>query len=341
MVASKQLLKDEERAFRETIEGLYPGLLGMFPIEQYVTTLQDKDPHVPYELFPSSIIEDLNQIKVEYGPAASALYHKCSLCRFMQDTLDKLDRDPLPRAIREAYGSWFNRITEDFRTQPDSYYNIDRTLWPLRKDIGICSGRSIPIGGAWVIEKRLLARRAMIRRASRRRRNGTSARMYSSTALRKSLANIMRPLGITNTARHVIRAIRRRLTNHDVCYVIHTIERNILDFSAEQMDLAYRNLASFLEKRSNVWGVYRSSWFLDPAVGDISPGMAFLVQVPLDNGAELHDDGPCPDSGIRKATMMSLERNRLYTSGEYVPRNFFYFWPRDRIIVAFGNDHDM
>ena len=339
MSVSKRLLIDEERALQERIEDLFPGLLGTFPLEPYVSKLQKKDSLLQYEIFSSSIIKKLDLIKVEHGQSALAHYHKISLCRFMRDTLTRLDRDPLPAAIRQAYGLWFDRVTEDFHTQPDSYYDIDRPLWPLRKDIGICSGRSTPIGGAWVIERRLLAHRAMITRARRRRATGNHEEIQGPTAFGKTLAVVLQPLRIYPAAQHVIRATRRSLGKHDMCYVIHTIERNIQGFNAEQMELAYRNLASLLERDTNVWGIYRSSWFLDPAVADISPNMAFLMQVPLDNGAELYDNGPCSRNDILKATLLSSERSRLHASGDYLPRNYFYFWPRARIIEAFGNDH--
>ena len=338
MSAAKQLLIGEERKFEMHIERSFPNLLRKFPTAPHISELQNRDLYLQYEIFSPKLIEKLDLIRAEHGQAALALYHKLSLCRLMADTLAKLDSDQYPNSILKEYGTWFKRITEDFSSQPDSYYNLNGRLWPLRKDIGVCSGRSIPVGGAWVIETRLVARRALIRRAKPLQPEKYAKPTYGFGALRKTLSDILWQTRIYPSDRRVSQAIRRFRGDHDLCFVIHTIERNIQDFNSGQMDLAYRNIASLLEKDRNVWGVYRSSWFLDPALIEISPSMAFLSQIPMSNGAELYYGGLCSADDIRKAVLLSPERSQLYKSGEYVPRNYSYFWPRQRLIDAFGHD---
>lgn len=336
MTVTRHILMDEERTFVGQMENFYPGLLRKFPIAPYVAELQNNNPLFPYDPLSASLIGILDRIKSEFGSESIPLYHKISLCRLMRDFLANSHNDTLPPSVQQLYGLWFERVTQDFRTQPDSYYDIDRPLWPLRKDISVCSGRSIPVGGALVVERKLIARRTLIRRAKQRQlKNNPEATQDFRTA-RTNPVDILTRLRNNPIARGIVQGVRRVLGGYDLCYVIHTVERDIHDFNAEQMNVAYRNIAKLLESDEHVWGVYRISWFLDPAVGDISPDMDFLASVPLNNGAEFHNGGPCSDEDIRKATMLSPDRSRLYESGEYTPSKYFYFWPRKRIIEAFS-----
>jgi hypothetical protein len=106
--------------------------------------------------------------------------------------------------------------------------------------------------------------------------------------------------------------------------------------NAAAMRRAYANVAQLMQHDGQVWGAHRASWFLDPAVSEMSPDLAFLRQDPVDHGAELYDGGPCSADDIRKATMFSPIRTRMYREGKYQPRNYFYFWPRSSVIEAFG-----
>jgi len=306
MAVTQDQLREISQAYEKQIAQSFPGLLDHLPVASYVSQLEQRNPLLQYEQFPPSLLGNLLQMRARHGQNAVALFHKLGLCRLMANALESLEGDTLPETIRQHYRSWFERIVEDFDAQPETYYDLDRPLWPLRKDLGVSSRRSIPIGGAWVIETRSLAKGAMIRQAQAK-----STTRFRSTFL-------------------------RRFSRKDTCYVIHTVERNIREFNAEQMDLAYCNIARLLQRNDSVWGVFRSSWFLDPTLGEISPKMAFLSETPANHGAELYDGGPCSEDDIRKATSMSPERSHLYETGAYVPRNYFYFWPREAVIRAFG-----
>jgi len=335
---NKQVLIENERSFKERAEQLFPGMLRDFPIASYLSKLQVRDPYLHYEDFSPVLIHMLHRIKTDYGQEAVALYHKMGLAQLIISKLDNLDNEKFTPAIRQNYISYFERIIKDFSTQPDSYYDINRPLWPLRKDIGVCSGRSIPVGGAWVIERRFLARRSMISRSRRHELAQPSQVSISFGALRKPLLRVLWKLRLDQTARRVGHSIRRLRADYDLCYVIHTVERNIRDFRPEKMNLAYQNVAKLLENDSHAWGIFRSSWFLDPALNEISPSMGFLLQVPMNNGAVLYSGDSCSAEEIRQATFLSAERNRLYAEGTYLPKVYFYFWSRQQIIEAFGQD---
>jgi hypothetical protein len=333
MSITRQLLAERILALRTEVDRSFPDLLRRVPVGSYVSMLQTMDPYYQYEAFPTAVLRDVAGIRSRYGQQAVALYHKIGLCHLMSNLLGSLDGCQTPAAIQEITMSWLHRIIEDFETQPDSYYDFDRPLWPLRKDIGVCSGRAIPVGGAWVVETRLIARQAMINKANKRGAETAVAR--KSGALMDALSRTLRNLRLAAFIRVIRRLSLRFQGPLDTCYVIHTIERNIRDLGPEQMELAYRNIASLLRTNEQVWGVHRASWFLDPTVGEISPEMAFLREVPVTNGAELYNGGSCSADDTQKATMFSPVRSRLYQEGKYCPASYFYFWPRASLIEAF------
>jgi hypothetical protein len=331
MIVTGRSLQQEEQQFLHDVVGDWPSLLESFPLDSYNAILRKKDLYEHYEGFPEPVINTLSQIKVLYGQAALANYHKISLCRLMRGMLEEINGESLSRPVCESYADWFSRIVGDFRTQPDTYYDIHRPLWPLRKDISVCCGRSMPVGGAWVIAKRWLPRRAMISVAA-----DEIKAEKEDVSLRKVVSGAIRALRVDSVARRIRNSMKRSLGRYDLCYTIHTIERNVNDFNAEKMEQAYRNIAGILKQDDAVWGLFRMSWFLDPMVGKFSPELAWLSGVPLANGAELYDQGPGTDDDLRKATLMSVERSRLYATGDYEPRVYCDFWPRDRVIDAFG-----
>ena len=340
MSVTIEQLEHEKSIFQKRIERSFPDLLHSFPIPRYARRLRRADPYTQYEVFPTAITASLSRIGNQYGREALALYHKISLCMLMIEALQDPGSVKFPAAVRSYRMSWFQRIVEDMSTQPDSYYDIDRPLWPLRKDIGVCSGRSVPVGGAWVAESRYLPRRALIRDVSQRAA-ASERRQFKYSALRKSLRGSSLIQHTRRIARHTGGAVLTWTGRFDCCYVIHTVERNIRDFGSRQMEFAYRSIASLLAENEDVWGVYRSSWFLDPAVAEISSELAFLSRVPVSLGAELYCGGPCSTNDVAKATLFSPERSRLFESGQYVPRNYFYFWERQAVINAFGDEESL
>ena len=332
MFFSRQLLAEKEQDFRAQLNRSNPALLREFPVTSYVTKLTRTDPYYQYEAFPVVILRRAAKIRSRYGQNAVAMYQKISLCRLMSEALERNRIGELPETIQQVAMSWFNRIVDDFEKLPDTYYDFDRPLWPLRKDLGVCSGRAIPIGGAWIVEARLIARQRMIGRAGK---NMDAESRAAQSRWQEALSKLLYRLHLGPAIRATRRMSLRLQGPLDTCYVIHTIERNIQDMNAEQMEIAYQNIASLLRKNAHVWGVYRSSWFLDPAVSEISPELGFFSQVPINHNAELYCAGRCSSDDTQKATMMSLARTRLYEQGKYVPKSYFYFWPRASVIRAF------
>jgi hypothetical protein len=334
----EQMFNIKEREFTDQIQEDFPSLLRDVPLSSYLSELRKRNYYQQYETFSPRLERLIDHIKETYGTGAVASYQKLVLSRLIIDFLNQLGQCNLPLKIRLIYESWFRRIYTDFSTQPDFYYDWENRFWPVRKDIAVCSGRVIPVGGAWLVESRLLPRKFMTTHPQEGGRNTTNRVVLSRNALRMRFVEILGFLGLLDIMKSMVITARVMLHRHDLCYVIHTAERNIEDFNNEQMNLAYQNIVSLLKLNPDIWGVYRESWFLDPALKDISPNMNFLREVPLRNGARLFYGGECSRDEISKATMMSPTRSRLYQEGRYLPKRYFYFWPRERVIAGVFGD---
>jgi hypothetical protein len=324
------LMREQVREFQVKLETFSPTLMREYPIASYLSELRKRDYYSHYEIFSSALNQMLESIMLNHGQDALALFHKLALSRLIIDFISRTDNINLPETLWPFYASWFARINSDFSTQPNFYYDLNKIFWPLRKDLCVCSGRAIPVGGAWVVENRFIPRQKIIKRARRLSKGGrTNDHRGSGWTLPKPA---LRTFAIYKIIRSIFYRAKRLLEDYDLCFVLHTVERDIINFNEEQMNLAYKNIVELLKRDKRVWGVFRSSWFLDPALHKISPHMAYLSSVPQANGAELYCEGPCSGNEIKKATQLSPQRSQMYQQGSYKPQRYFYFWPRQAVI---------
>lgn len=325
--------KDEE--FTAQLQEAYPQLLNDCPLTTYLTDLKNKNHYIQYEKFPARLEDLLHKVKNRYGMGALALYHKTGMCRLAVDILDQPGGRQLPDSIRNLYDEWFKRIYNDFSTQPDFYYDHEKPLWPLRKDLSICSGRAMPVGGAWIVELRRMRLHHLIKNA--RRFDPALGIATAETAAAGGFNAFVGTLtdhsgAATSILKKTVRVMRELTGQYEWLYVIHTVDRNLQDFTHQKMNLAYRNIGDLLKSDRRVRGIFRESWFLDPHLKQISPELSFLWEVPLHNGAALYYAGPCNQEDSEKATRWSPARNQACKDGLYKPSRYFYIWPRDNVI---------
>jgi hypothetical protein len=324
----------KEKEFTAQLLEEAPGLLDEHPFRLFVSELQSHNNLVHPLAFSTEQLQRFSQFKTKYGISAIALYQKVVLSHLIQDFMSKLHEKKLPAAIIALYNLWFERIYEDFATQPDFYYDIENELRPITHDLAICSGRTIPVGGAWFIEQRLLPRMLMTLNTQEYLQNVDQYTNPSRGSLHKPLAKFLKRLGLFTTIMKLF-ASSPKLIGGSWCYIIHTADRNIKDFTQESMELAYKNITALLQIDKSIWGVFRESWFLDPALKEISPNLTFLWETPLRKGARLYHGGPCREWDLKRALLLSPVRNKLYKEGKYIPRTYFYFWPRQKIIESY------
>jgi len=241
----------------------------------------------------------LEQVASQYGAHALALYFKLALCAFISDALERLNSMKLTDEIVRLYHEWFQRVLDDFSTQPDDYY--DHRCPSFGVDVGICSLRDIPIGGAWILETRRVGLRPFW---------GGGVRQFFD----------------------YLQFVILKGRGFGPYYTTHTAPRYLDRFSEQEMNLCYQRIAELMKLHPNVKGYYRRSWFLDPNLEDISPRLGYLRKVPLQNGAKLF--AACStQTEVNYALAASSTRRRLYEQGKYLPTGYALIWPRREFLA--------
>ena len=284
--------------------------------------------------FSSRLVKIFDGIKEEYDAHAVALYHKLALSTFLLDTLNKFNSQNIPERIIALYRKWFERVYRDFSVQHDSYYHDEKESFC--KDLAVCSLKAIPVGGAWVVEPSRVSTKFLLKKVwpyfeEKAHMNFTKNRHRGRKRIREKVVTLLIRLRINKSMAPILMLFLERLKVYRFCYVIHTVGRYLPRFTSEQMNQAYMNIADLLKIHSNICGIYRESWFLDPNLKDISPELSYLWEVPKQNGATLFCIGN-PHKAANKAIVMSPLRKRLYEKGEYSPMNYAYVWPREELL---------
>ncbi|QYU70256.1 hypothetical protein J4558_09120 [Leptolyngbya sp. 15MV] len=75
-----------------------------------------------------------------------------------------------------------------------------------------------------------------------------------------------------------------------------------------------------------------TSWFYDPVVSEISPRLAYLRRVPMENGAVAVSHGTT-QFDIDSATATSPTRRAMYEDGTYLPQCWSILWPRAAMLA--------
>lgn len=346
----------KEHEFLAQLHKSCPQLLQTYPLEFYCSRLKDKVPFRNYETIPEGLSTQLNDIKHNYGSSMLALYHKAGICQLVVEFLHQSGSRQLPTNIDSLYHECFERLYKDFSSMPDAYYDHEKIFSQLRKDLAICSGQAIPVGGAWLVQLKSIRIQDYIQNALRidpnrisdedgppsadyselSRRRGADQDRDERQTLKKMLTAVKKQIGkqdkVNAGFKKMITAARKATGQYNWFYVIHTVERNIQDFTSAKMDLAYRNIAELLKKDHRIWGIFRESWFLDPYLKQISPELSFLWEVPIRNGASLYYGGPYAMEHIQKIILLSPARNQAYREGRYSPARYFFLWPRDNVL---------
>ncbi|MHC4323739.1 MAG: hypothetical protein ACYSUX_05650 [Planctomycetota bacterium] len=281
-------------------------IISRFPLSDYLNAAKSNTGFgkLLYLKRERKIRRTFEQIKSQYGAGALSLYFKLALCRFMSDSLERLNDKKLPDEIVRLYHQWFEWVLEDFSTQPDDYY--DRSCDSFVLDVMICSLRSIPAGGAWIIEARRVGLRPFFA--------GGVKQFFS-----------------------YLYFIIFKARGFSPYFTTHTVARNLRRFNEHEMGLVYPRIAELMKLNPRIKGFYRCSWFLDPNLDRISPKLGYLRKVPLQNGAKLFTAGSTK-TDIKFALAVSPTRRRLYAEGKYLPTGYACIWPRKEFLRFAAKD---
>jgi hypothetical protein len=205
----------------------------------------------------------------------------------------------MPPDVSKLYRHWFARIAKDLRGLPDDSFRLESQEFIV--DVSVCCLRSIPVGGAWVVQRSRVGLGPFV---------GGGVRQF----FRYSFHVFFEAGGISPY------------------WVIHTATRYLPLFRPEEMDRAYMRIAELLDWDPATKGIYRAGWLLDPALEKVSPNLVFLRRGPQENGARFFRSRTV-QADIDWALSRSSLRQRLYKDGSYRPSSHAYIWPKEAVIA--------
>jgi hypothetical protein len=115
-------------------------------------------------------------------------------------------------------------------------------------------------------------------------------------------------------------------------YNTHLDPREMSEFGEAGWTASFCRIAEMLELNPHLCGAAGVSWFYDPAVGEISPELAYLRQNQMKNGGFSLRLGEAPQH-TKNALYASRKRQQLYSEGTYKPAGFLVAWPRQALIA--------
>lgn len=222
------------------------------------------------------------------------------------DTLPAMLRQwDLPASIVEQYLTAAGYMTRSIVADPDAEYGEVRASY-FDRDLRMASGLSVP-AGAQILDLRVWA----------------PPTLYRNQGLKENL--------------RCLSFVKLQLGGLGPLVRIHTDSRNLVDFNEEGWNACYGRIAQLMQSKPDIRGMIGTSWFYDPQLQEVSPKLAYLARVPLDNGAFLRIDGP-GEIHTQRATERSPTRKRLYEEGKYKPVCATLIWPR-KPLIEFARKH--
>jgi hypothetical protein len=286
---------------RREIDSANGSLLKDFPVETYLDLLERYPASAGYQYVSPEVKSYTEHILKQSHPDTLELYHQLALVELI--SRGPVEKQDLPDAIKQLYLKNHVRILDSIasRSEGRGFY-----LYPndkFFKDLAICTGKMIPIGARKLV---------------------TSA-LTPGFVFRQGLAQF---IGGLRFMLFELGGIRPRL------YQMHTDSHDpdaMAEFNPDGWVRSYLNVAELLKSRTEVKGIYGTSWFYDPKIEEISPKLSFVRKTITDNGGMVFYIGPS-EQATRDALNRSPTRNKLYNEGKYVPTNYLIIWSRRRLI---------
>lgn len=278
-------------------------LLKEIPLDAYCGYLKDCPTVCSYK-FINDNAKSLYEKLISRGDNATVeLYHKIVVLHLLIESSTSFKILNYSKDIQEWHWITFKSVLEKIeknRIFRGAYlFPHDR----LYKDLGICTLKLIPVGVRKLHLEKLPLKRFLFKR------------------------------GLYQFVR-VIYCIIFELKGIQPVFHGHLDFRDrqsIAEFSPEGWMRHFKMVADLLKVKTSVKGVMGLAWFYDPNLKQISPELAYLRELVVDNGGKFFFVGT-NEIAIENAIRMSPKRRKLYQCGEYLPTNYLYIWPRKSVI---------
>ena len=272
----------------------YPDLLNLYPVMEYVHTLDSSDPLQGFRYTPPLNHKWSSEIKALGGSSALDNYHRMVLAFLITDFDNRIKGLRVPNSILSLLAVTFQRILAQLENTENNFYSQSNELFC--KDLALCRLKLLPCGSELVD-------------------------IYSG---------VPRNILLRDDLQQLVRCTKfflRKGSGFRPWYESHWDRQLIRSFTPQGYDLCYLRIAEMLELNPAIKGMMGSSWWFDPALESISPNLGFLRKLPLDNGAQLFRVGTST-TATRTAIHLSAERRQLYNSGKYRPTIYLLAWAR-------------
>lgn len=300
-------LRDQVHALLEHVTSLIrarnPQVLQARPLSHYMALLDEYPTLAALGYSSPQIKRVCGEISGVIGDDGLDLYHRALLLSLILRAMSVLPDRNLPEEIKVRFEDNFARITSDIETSIGQQVSYLYVSSPFCKDLAICTLRLIPVGVAKVHSYHL------------------PRRMFLA--------------GLRGASRAFRFAVLERggLSPYYDTHMHSQDPQAMAEFGAEGWVNFYTRIAELLRRNPQMKGLAGSTWLHDPILATISPHLAILHDVQINNGAHLFLLGPCNANSIKDATMKSSTRRRLYEEGKYIPTEYCIVWPRDALIA--------
>jgi hypothetical protein len=266
-------------------------------IEQAVASMPDPARLTGLETPSTCLLPLGNDIQRRYGPTTRGPFAAALMAHLALRLLPRLPEMRLPEGIIEEYPAAFDRLLAQLTSSSLEHYWTGDDFF--LKDIRIAGGYSAPC-------------------------HAVDVDLHATINRRTGLKSLV-------TQGDVRGGWRLMRVGGPTWFCLHTDTRNTKFFNEQGMIRAYLLLAALLRNHPGVKGIARTSWFVDPAIRRVSPRLAYLQQLPVDNGAFLVRLGPDPIH-TERAIAKSESRRSMVEAGTYVPTGYSLVWPRQALL---------
>jgi hypothetical protein len=283
------------------------GCLSEFSPERYIALLDAQAGNIReparYNRPPEEVVSISKQLLERAGSEYLDTFHKLILTDLMAGYEERVTRRSVPDSVRGLIQKCFTRIIREFDTNPPQFYQFGSDLF--HRDLSLARLILLPAGPG-VVEVQYAPRSLLVR---------------NQEDLGKRALQFARGMLLFGA----------KARGFGPFYSTHTDPRTIKEFTPEGWIFFYERVAELLEMNPHIRGVFRSSWFIDPKLAEISPRLLYLRVMPQENGAEVFYWGSSSDDEDN-ATAKSATRRRLVKEGNYVPTCYYLVWLRRDIL---------